>query len=133
MYVNGVYIPDPMIVRVLPPVSQNANFNKGTGKYLRPYQLCLDAYGNRIFWGTLKILLRRGYYNNIAQKKAAMEGTYSNYGWQYSAEQYVLGRSRDPKRYKDCVPANPKGKPWPEHIMVIAKDKKSDQKVQHKR
>ena len=85
---------------------------------LRPNQLCLDRYGNRIFYGVLQVLKRRGYYNNMAAKKAAMDGTYRNYGWQYSAEQYAAGRNLDPKKYKDCVPANPKGKPWPMHIML---------------
>lgn len=82
-----------------------------------PYALYLDRYGNRVFYKTLRELKRRGYYNNFAAKKAAMAGTYRNYGWQYSAESYAAGRSLDPKKYKDCVPANPKGKPWPEHIM----------------
>lgn len=98
-----------------------------------PYALYRDHYGNRIFYKTLKELKKRGYYNNFEAKKAAMDGTYRNYGWQYSAEQYAAGRSLDPKKYKDYVPANPKGKPWPEHILVIAKSKKSDQKVQHRR
>lgn len=86
--------------------------------FCHPYALYLDHYGNRIFYKTLKELRKRGYYNNFEAKKAAMDGTYRNYGWQYSAEQYAAGRSLDPKKYKDCVPSNPKGKPWPEHIRL---------------
>lgn len=88
-----------------------------------PTAIWLDRYGNRIFYAVLCALKKRGYYNNMAEKKAAMEGTYRNYGWQYSVEQYALGQHLDPKNYKDRIPKNPKGKPWPEHIMVIAKDK----------
>lgn len=84
----------------------------------RPNAIWLDLYGNRIFYGVLRELKKRGYYHNMAAKKAAMDGTYRNYGWQYSAEQVVMGRNLDPKKYKDCVPSNPKGKPWPEHIRL---------------
>ena len=97
-----------------------------------PYDVCVDKYGNRIFFVVLCTLKKRGYYNNMAEKKAAMEGTWYNYGWQYSAEQYVLGRNLDPKKYKDCVPANPKSKPWPMHIMLKLQSKMSSQTIQHK-
>ena len=101
--------------------------------FQQPYAIWHDGYGNRIFYAVLRALEKRGYYNNMAEKKAAMEGTYRNYGWQYSVEQYALGQHLDPRKYKDRIPKNPKGKPWPEHIRVIAKDKKSDQKVRHRR
>lgn len=85
---------------------------------IRPNQICLDCYGNRIFWRTLRELKRRGYYNNAEQKRAAMDGTYRNYGWQYSAERYAIGRCPDPTKYKDEIPRHPKGKKWPEHILA---------------
>ena len=93
-------------------------------EHKRINEVVIDCYGNQIFWGVLKLLKSKGYYNNMAEKKAAMEGTYRCYGWQYSAEQYVLGRHLDPRKYIDCVPVNPKGKPWPEHIIAkIPKNK----------
>ena len=96
-----------------------------------PTAIWLDCYGNRIFYGVLQELKRRGYYNDFAAKKAAMDGTYRNYGWQYSAESYAAGRNLDPKKYKDCVPVNPKGKPWPMHIMLKLQSKMSSQTIQH--
>ena len=99
----------------------------------RPNAIWLDRYGNRIFYAVLCALKRRGYYNNMAAKKAAMEGTYANYGWQYSAEQYVLGRNLDPKKYKDCVPANPRGKPWPTYIVAKMQSSMSVPTVRHTR
>lgn len=83
----------------------------------RPNAIWLDCYGNRIFYAVLRELKKRGYYNNMAAKKAAMDGTYRNYGWQYAVEQYATGRNLDPRKYKDCIPKNPKKKPFPEHIM----------------
>ena len=91
---------------------------------LQPNQICVDIYGNQIFWGTLRELLKRGYYRNIGDKKAAMVGTFSNYGWQYSAEERLLGRVADPQKYKDEIPQNPKGKEWPLHITARLRRKK---------
>ena len=93
---------------------------------LRPNQICVDIYGNQIFWGTLRKLHRRGYYNNIEAKKAAMQGTYRTYGWQYSAEQYVLGRMADPKKYKDEIPKNPEKAPFPLHITEKINQRQAD-------
>lgn len=101
--------------------------------FCHPYALWRDQYGNAIFYGVLQELKKRGYYNNMAAKKAAMEGTWYNYGWQYSAEQYVLGRNLDPKKYKDCVPANPKGKPWPTYIVAKMQNSMSVPTVRYKR
>ena len=126
MYVlEDITIPTPPVVQVLPPILQDADLNKGMGKLLKPTQLCIDVYGNRIYWGLLKPLLRRGYYNNWQAKKAAMQGTYRNYGWQYSAEQYVLRRSKDPKKYKDEVPENPEKAPFPKHITEKMKQRQA--------
>lgn len=73
-------------------------------EHKRSNELCIDGYGNQVFWIVLKILKSRGYYNNFAEKKAAMKGTYRNYGWQYSAEEYVMGRMANPNKYKDEIP-----------------------------
>jgi len=99
----------------------------------RPNAIWLDRYGNRIFYAVLCALKKRGYYNNMAAKKAAMDGTYLNYGWQYSVEQYALGQHLDPRKYKDRIPKNPRGKPWPMHIMLKLQSIECSQKVQHKR
>lgn len=85
-------------------------------EHKRINEVVVDCYGNQMFWGVLKLLKSRGYYNNMAEKKKAMEGTYRNYGWQYSAEQYAMGRHADPKKYKDEVPENPDKAPFPKHI-----------------
>lgn len=98
MYVlNNITIPTPPIVQVLPPIPQD--LNKGLGEVMRPNQLCIDVYGNRIFWATLKVLLKRGYYNDWERKKAT--ANFKPYGWRYSAEELIMRRNLDPKKYTE--------------------------------
>lgn len=60
-----------------------------------------DYYGNRVYWGVLKILKAKGYYNNKKKKSATMNGTPFTYGHQYSIEAYANGTHADPNQYED--------------------------------